>query len=292
MEPVSRERIREFGNEGITDREDGVAVEEPLRIVVRSASTPAPAPFATTMRTPGADGDLAAGLLFTEGVLEGPADLLSLSAGEAPDFEKKENTLVATLVPAAVERARRLRREAVIGSACGLCGSDSIEDAIARAPRRFSGGVRLSSDVLFAMPERLRARQSIFAATGGLHGAALFDSGGSILEVREDIGRHNATDKVIGAAFRRGDFPFSSSALLVSGRAGFEIVQKANAAGIPIVASVSAPSSLAVALADAAGMTLVGFLRGRRFNVYAHPSRIAPAPSPEPSDAHSPTVRE
>jgi len=275
MEPVGRERVRVFDEEGDSEREDSLAVEEPLRIVVRSASTPEPLSFATTMRTPGADDELAAGLLFTEGVLEGPADLLSLSGGEARQPDRKENTLVATLGPAAFERARRLRRETVIGSACGICGRDSIDEAIARAPRVFSGDLRIARAALFEMPERLRARQSIFAATGGLHGAALFDAAGSILEVREDIGRHNATDKVIGAVFRRGDFPYSSSALLVSGRAGFEIVQKANAAGIPFVASVSAPSSLAVALADAAGMTLVGFLRDRRFNVYAHPARIA-----------------
>jgi len=291
MQPVSRERIREFGDEGIVDREDGVAVEEPLRIVVRSPSMPTPVPFATTMRTPGADDDLAAGLLFTEGALESGADLLSLSAGAARELEKKENTVVATLAPAAFERAHGRRRETVIGSACGLCGSESIDEAIARAPRRVSDGFRVLREVLFAMPERLRARQSIFAATGGLHGAALFDAAGTILEIREDIGRHNAADKVIGAAFRRGGFPFSTSALLVSGRAGFEIVQKANAAGIPVVASVSAPSSLAVALADAAGMTLVGFLRERRFNVYAHPSRIAP-PANAPAPPHVLSVRK
>jgi FdhD protein len=290
MEPVSRVSIREFGDEGIADREDGIAVEEPLRIFVRSESTPAL--FATTMRTPGDDADLATGLLFTEGALESPSDLLSLSAGEARDVEKRENSLVAALSPAAFERARRRSRETVIGSACGICGSDSIEDAIARAPRVASDGFRVGRDVLLAMPDRLRARQSIFAATGGLHGAALFDADGSILEIREDIGRHNATDKAIGAAFRRGGFAFSSAALLVSGRAGFEIVQKANAAGIPLVASVSAPSSLAVAFADAAGTTLVGFLRGRRFNVYAHASRIAPAAGTPERKALPQNVRE
>jgi FdhD protein len=278
MEPVGRERVRVFGDEGDSEREDSLAVEEPLRIAVRSAAEAVPVPFATTMRTPGEDSDLAAGLLFTEGALEAPGDLVSLAAGEARDAEKRENTLVATLGSAAFARARSLRRETVIGSACGICGSDSIEEAIARAPRGVRDDFRVAREILFAMPERLRARQSIFAATGGLHGAALFDAEGAILEVREDIGRHNATDKVIGAAFRRDGLPLSSAALLVSGRAGFEIVQKANAAGISFVASVSAPSSLAVAFADAAGMTLVGFLRDRRFNVYAHPSRIAPSP--------------
>ncbi|HET9793479.1 MAG TPA: formate dehydrogenase accessory sulfurtransferase FdhD [Thermoanaerobaculia bacterium] len=279
MDPVGRERVRVYGEEGDSEREDAVAVEEPLRIAVRSASVAAPVSFATTMRTPGDDAELAAGLLFTEGVLERPDDLLSFALSEAAPSGKKDNSLVATLADRAFERARHLRREIVIGSACGICGSDSIDEAVARAPRRVSGGVRIARDVLFSMPDRLRARQSIFAQTGGLHGAALFDAAGSILEIREDIGRHNATDKVIGAAFRRGVPRFSETALLVSGRAGFEIVQKANAAGIPVVASVSAPSSLAVALADAAGMTLVGFLRDRRFNVYAHPGRIAPLSS-------------
>jgi FdhD protein len=277
MEPIGRERVRVFGDGEDFEREDSLAVEEPLRIAVRSASAPAPVAFATTMRTPGGDEDLAAGLLFTEGALETPADLLSLAPGESREAGRRENTIVATLAPPAFERARRLRRETVIGSACGICGSDSIEEAVARRPRTALGGFRIPREVLFALPERLRARQSVFAATGGLHGAALFDGGGAVLEVREDIGRHNATDKVIGAAFRRGALPLSATVLLVSGRAGFEIVQKASGAGIPVVASVSAPSSLAVALADAVGITLVGFLRGRRFNVYAHRDRIAPA---------------
>ncbi len=276
MDSIGRERVRVFGERGQSEREDALAVEEPLRITVRPASG-TPIAFATTMRTPGDDEDLAVGFLFTEGALERLDDVLSLAAAESRQPGKKENTLVATLAPAAFERARGLRRETVIGSACGICGNDSIEEVVARSRRPAPGGFRISREVLFALPDRLRSRQSVFAATGGLHGAALFDPEGEILDVREDIGRHNATDKVIGAAFRRGALPLSTSVLLVSGRAGFEIVQKAAGAGVPVVASVSAPSSLAVALAEAAGITLVGFLRGRQFNAYAHPDRIAPA---------------
>ena len=276
MEPVGRERIRVCGEDGDAEREDALAVEEPLRIRVRPPAGAAAFSFATTMRTPGDDHELAAGLLFTEGALERPDDLVSLALAETAPAGTKDNALVATLSPPAFERARGLRRETVTGSACGICGSDSIEEAIARVRRPVASRLRVSREVLYALPGRLRERQSIFAATGGLHGAAVFDAAGSLLEAREDIGRHNATDKVIGGAFRRGALPLAEHLLLVSGRAGFEIVQKALAAGVPVVASVSAPSSLAVALADAAGITLVGFLRERRFNVYTHPERIAP----------------
>ncbi|HET7453725.1 MAG TPA: formate dehydrogenase accessory sulfurtransferase FdhD [Thermoanaerobaculia bacterium] len=274
MEPVGRERIRVCAEQGDVEREDAIAVEEPLRIRVRSPLDAAAVTFATTMRTPGDDADLASGLLFTEGAVARPEEILSIAEAEIGTGERRGNTLTVTLSPEAFERARRLRRETVVGSACGICGSDTIEETIGRVRAAVRVPFRLSREVLHALPGRLRERQSVFAATGGLHGAAVFDGGGALTIVREDIGRHNATDKVIGSALRDGRLPLSGSILLVSGRAGFEIVQKAFAAGVPVVASVSAPSSLAVALADAGGITLVGFLREKRFNVYAHPERL------------------
>ena len=276
MEPVGRERIRVCGDEGDVERDDALAVEEPLRIRVRPPGQATAVTFATTMRTPGDDADLAAGLLFTEGAVARAEEILSLEGSEGGGAERRGNSVTATLSGEAFDRARRLRRETVVGSACGICGSDAIEDAIERARTPVRSTRPVGRELLYALPNRLRERQSVFTATGGLHAAALFDGGGAILHVREDIGRHNATDKVIGAALREGALPLSEAILLVSGRAGFEIVQKAFAAGVPVVASVSAPSSLAVALADSGGITLVGFLRERRFNVYTHPERVEP----------------
>lgn len=276
MEPVERERVHVWEGSREADRDDALAVEEPLLIRIRRGGETASQVFATTMRTPGNDEELAAGLLHGEGAIRRREDLVSVVPADDPSLsaEKKVNAVVATLSPDAFERARALRRETVTGSACGVCGSLSIEEAVSKRRAGISSALSVSPEALYAMPARLRKEQSVFSSTGGLHAAGLFSAGGAAEIVREDIGRHNATDKVIGAALRRGELPLSERILLVSGRAGFEIVQKAHAAGIPVVASVSAPSSLAVALADSAGMTLVGFLRERRFNVYAHPGRI------------------
>jgi FdhD protein len=276
VEPVERERIRVWEGDLETGREDALAVEEPLLVRIRREGDPASVVFATTMRTPGHDEELAAGLLHGEGAVERREDLLSVGRPDEPGLpaERRANAVVATLSPEAFARARALRRETVTGSACGVCGSLSIEEAVSKRRIPLVSTLSVSREVLYAMPARLRKEQSVFSSTGGLHAAALFSPDGSPDTVREDIGRHNATDKVIGAALRRGDLPLSGRLLLVSGRTGFEIVQKAHAAGIPVVASVSAPSSLAVALADSAGMTLIGFLRERRFNVYSHPERV------------------
>ena len=254
-----------------------LAVEEPLEIRIRRESTGPISSFVTTMRTPGHDEELAAGLLFAEGVLEGSADLIALDRPTDPrvDPELAANVLLTTLAPAAYERAAKLQRGTVMGSACGVCGKTSIENVIPSDRPPLAPTTRVGVEVLYALPERLRERQSIFARTGGLHAAGLFTGEGVLLEVREDIGRHNATDKVVGTFLMRDALPLSDSILLVSGRTGFEIVQKAYSAGIPIVASVSAPSSLAVELAQTAGVTLVGFLRERRFNIYANPERIS-----------------
>ncbi len=273
---------------------DLLAVEEPLeiRILHEPAERGDGGPedrggrFLVTMRTPGDDEDLITGLLFAERVLTSASDLVSLSRLTDPriDPELARNVFLVGLTPRAREAAARFRRATVMSSACGVCGRTSIEDVLklrrepsgtAPPTEREEAGLTpiVEASVLTRLPAALRERQSIFASTGGLHAAAFFDTEGRMLLIREDIGRHNAVDKAIGAILRAGIAP--PAILLVSGRLGFEIVEKAVLAGVPIVAAVSAPTSLAVALADEAGLTLVGFLRGERFNVYAHPSRIA-----------------
>jgi FdhD protein len=277
MDPVERVRVRAREEGAEIEREDTLAVEEPLEIRIGSEDGGPVSSFVTTMRTPGNDEELAAGLLFAEGVLEDRSDLRGVERPADPriDPELKANVLIATLEPAAFDRAAKLRRGTVMGSACGVCGKTSIENVIPSDRPPLTCSFTVSPELLYELPNRLRERQSLFARTGGLHAAGLFSSAGALQEVREDIGRHNATDKLVGAFLLRGGLPLSDRILLVSGRAGFEIVQKAFAAGIPVVASVSAPSSLAVSLAETGGITLVGFLRDRRFNVYANPERIA-----------------
>jgi FdhD protein len=277
VEPIDRVRVRAREGDAEVEREDVLAVEEPLEIRIRPADGGPVSSFVTTMRTPGNDEELAAGLLFAEGVLESREDLVGLERPTDPriDSELKANVVIAALSSEAFARAGKLQRGTVMGSACGVCGKTSIENVIPSDRPPLSSPLRVTPETLYRLPERLRERQSIFARTGGLHAAGLFSPGGALEEIREDIGRHNATDKLVGTFLHRGELPLSSGILMVSGRTGFEIVQKAFAAGIPVVASVSAPSSLAVALAETGGVTLVGFLRGRRFNVYANPERVA-----------------
>jgi FdhD protein len=276
VDPIERVRVHAREGESEIERADALAVEEPLEIRVRATDTSAATSFVTTMRTPGHDEELAAGLLFAEGVTRSRSDLSALARPRDVRIaeELRDNVLVATLSADALARAQRLSRASVMGSACGVCGKTSIERVIPSDVPPSSSRLSIDAGVLYALPERLRASQSVFASTGGLHAAALFDASGALVDLREDIGRHNATDKVVGASWLSERFPLSEVVLLVSGRAGFEIVQKAVAAGIPIIASISAPSSLAVELAETAGVTLIGFLRERRFNVYAHRRRV------------------
>jgi FdhD protein len=276
VEPIERVRIRAREGEDEVEREDVLAVEEPLEIRVRARDGSPATSFVTTMRTPGHDEELAAGLLFAEGVLSARSELVSLEHPQDPRIEPelRANVLVAALADEALLRARKLTRGSVMGSACGVCGKTSIENVIPRGAPPISSRWKFPADVLFALPDRLRARQSVFAETGGLHAAGLFDARGELLRLREDIGRHNALDKLIGSFWLAGALPLGESLAMVSGRAGFELVQKAYSAGIPVLASVSAPSSLAVELAEATGVTLLGFVRSRRFNVYAHPGRV------------------
>ena len=266
-----RRVLRISGAGGSADyRADLLAVEEPLEIRIGGT------PLTVTMRTPGDDIDLAAGFLFGEGLLNPAVDLRQIRMCD-------ENVADVTLEVAAgdVARAtdaRRAQRNFLTTSACGVCGKDSIESIRVRSRYDIAADpVQVSPGLLTSLPGRLRDAQRVFASTGGLHAAGLFSAEGTLLVLREDVGRHNAVDKVIGWALRAGRLPLAGHILLVSGRASFELVQKASMAGIPVLAAVSAPSSLAAGLAEEAGMTLVGFLRGTSMNAYTGTHRLTPA---------------
>ena len=249
---------------------DRVAHEEPLEIQLAGT------PLAVLMRTPGHDLELVTGFLLTERVVDSLADVEAVRhCTDAPAREGEDNVVRVTLRAGLRPDLERLRRNLFASSSCGVCGKATLENALATAPP-LDDPTRLRASVLRELPERLRAAQPVFDETGGLHAAGLFDGDGRLLVAREDVGRHNAVDKVVGWAARAGRLPLAGSVLVVSGRASFEIVQKALAARIPIVAAVSAPSSLAVSLARGAGIALVGFLRGSGFNVYGARERILP----------------
>ena len=272
MEPSDEashaERISRYEGGRLELREDRVTVEEPLEIRVGGQT------LAVTMRTPGHDHDLAAGWLVTEGVVSRPEEIVRIEhCRETRSPEEEGNVvLVRTTAPsgAHVDRARRLL---LTSSSCGLCGKGSIESIRGQFPAVVSPAA-VTATVLLSLPEKLRRAQTTFGQTGGLHAAGIFTLSGRLVAAREDVGRHNAVDKVIGSLFREGRLPLSDSILCVSGRASFEIVQKALAAGIPIVAAVSAPSTLAVDLARSSGITLAGFLREKGFNLYAGEARV------------------
>ncbi|HEY0716737.1 MAG TPA: formate dehydrogenase accessory sulfurtransferase FdhD [Streptosporangiaceae bacterium] len=271
------QRITVSGDGPAGARADLLAVEEPLEIRIGGK------PLTVTMRTPGDDLDLAAGFLFTEGLLSPAVDLRQI---RMCDENVADATLEVASLPslAALDRAtdaRRAQRNFLTTSACGVCGKESI-DAI-RVRSRYdltADTVQVAPGVLASLPDRLREAQRVFASTGGLHAAGLFSADGTLAVLREDVGRHNAVDKVIGWALRAGRLPLTGHILLVSGRASFELVQKAAVAGIPVLAAVSAPSSLAADLADEVGMTLVGFLRGTSMNGYTALHRLTGVTAP------------
>lgn len=262
-------------NDGVLHTaQDSLAAEEPLEIRVNGA------PLTVTMRTPGHDEELAAGFLFTEGLIDDPGQLDSLRA-PSPSPRPSRNLLSLELDATGFD-AHGSQRNFFTASSCGICGKTSIEAIRRRGLAPPNPAMHIDPALLCTLPDILRGRQAVFARTGGLHAAALFDAAGNLLALREDIGRHNAVDKIVGWALLQQRLPLSQHVLLVSGRGGFEIVQKALAAGIPVLACVSAPSSLAVRLAREMGLTLIGFLRGRRFVVYSGQTRcFAPAPSPQ-----------
>ena len=268
-----RHAVLKIGPDGTARRDDRLAVEEPLEIRLGGAA------FTVTMRTPGHDIELVHGLLHSEGVIHAARDitLARYCAGAGPDGLNTYNVLDVTLAPEVPALDPGLQRNVLTSSACGICGATSI-DAVTRQSRyRLDPGPRVSPSSITAAQQRLRAEQRVFAQTGGLHAAGLLDvsgGGADLVCVREDVGRHNAVDKVIGWALQAHRLPLSETVLCVSGRASFELTQKAVLAGIGVLAAVSAPSSLAVDLAQTAGLTLVGFVRGDRMNVYTHPDRI------------------
>src|ERR1700682_2570902 len=267
--------VTEWENNQARRVQDYLATEEPLEMRAGRYS------LGVTLRTPGDDRELVAGFLFTEGIISQPEQLLSVEAADNPTGNSAAQTNLArvTLSHVAHLSPGKAARRFSAGSACGVCGKASIAQLRRRGVRRPDSASRFDPDMLCQLPEKLRATQAIFGRTGGLHAAALFSRDGEMLVLREDIGRHNAVDKVIGCALLEDKLPLSGRTLLVSGRGGFEIVQKALTAGVPLVASVSAPSSLAVKLARELGLTLVGFLRGRRFIIYSGEERLL-VPSP------------
>jgi FdhD protein len=258
-------------------RRDSLVTEEPLEI--RLSAGGRTQTVAVTMRTPGHDFELATGFLHAEGLLPGLPHQVSYCA-DVERADQKFNVVTVETDGLALEAPVR---SGIVSSACGVCGSASLDALHERGLSRITDSVTVPVDVLYGLPDVLRAAQGVFEVTGGLHGAGLFTADGSLVAAREDVGRHNAVDKLVGWGVLGDRLPLSETVLMVSGRCGYEIVQKAVAAGIPVVASVSAPSSLAVAVAEDFGLTLVGFLRGRGCNVYAGRDRIQlPVPAATP----------
>ncbi|RSO36874.1 formate dehydrogenase accessory sulfurtransferase FdhD [Streptomyces sp. WAC 06725] len=272
---TERHRVIRIRDGAVSTRPDTLVGEEPLEIRLGGR------PLAITMRTPGDDFALAAGFLVSEGVLGGAGELANIvyCAGATEDGSNTYNVVDVQLAPGVPVPDITLERNVYTTSSCGLCGKASL-DAVRTSARwpldpPADAPGRIAPATLSALPGRLRAAQRVFDRTGGLHAAALFDADGELLDVREDVGRHNAVDKVVGRALQDGRLPLRDTILMVSGRASFELVQKAVMAGIPTLAAVSAPSSLAVDLATESGLTLVGFLRGSSMNVYAGAERLA-----------------
>ncbi len=278
--PAQNRPIHQWRENEAAERQDPVVMEEPFEIRVNGRN------LAVIMRTPGSsvetDRELALGFLLSEGIISRPAQLEAIVRSRDADGLPEENVLdVKAPGVNPFDRAEgadeaSFERRFVVASSCGLCGKNSIQDACRRLPplAASQNSFKVQPATLYNLPDRLREAQAVFEQTGGLHAAGLFDFEGNLLLVREDIGRHNAVDKIIGRQALDGNFPLEGKILLVSGRISFEIVQKALAARLPLVAAVSAPSTLALDLADEGGITLVGFLRNRSMNVYTHPGRV------------------
>ncbi|MFJ9865907.1 formate dehydrogenase accessory sulfurtransferase FdhD [Streptomyces sp. NPDC101165] len=280
---TERRRVLRIRDGAVSARPDTLVAEEPLEIRLGGR------PLAITMRTPGDDFALAAGFLVSEGVVRRAEDVANIvyCAGATEDGVNTYNVVDVQLTPGVPLPDITLERNVYTTSSCGLCGKASLEAVRTTAawPVRDRPPLRVAPELLAVLPDRLRAAQRVFDRTGGLHAAGLFSSEGELLDLREDVGRHNAVDKLIGSALQTGELPLSRRILLVSGRASFELAQKAVMAGIPMLAAVSAPSSLAVDLAAETGLTLIGFLRGGSMNVYAGEHRLDPPPQSEGGSA-------
>ncbi len=269
MDSATARTVLRYDDGTAREMPDELTEEEPLEIRVRGR------PISVTMRTGGHDDELAAGFLLTEGVIRSPADILRIDPCQRNEFGNVVNVLLA---PDVYVDFDRLTRHVFASSSCGLCGKANIEAVRGTFPPLAgdrAGDLVVAAETILPLPDVMRQTQATFDRTGGLHAAALFDAAGDLLVLREDVGRHNAVDKVVGHALRRGLLPLSNHVLMLSGRASFEIMQKSLAAGIAIVAAVSAPSNLAASFADDSGQTLIGFVRGRRLNVYAGRHRVA-----------------
>jgi FdhD protein len=270
LNPVSRVGVVRVTLDGATREMDAAAVEEPLEIRLHDR------PFVVTMRTPGADRELAAGFLFAEGIILGEADLGAVEHCRHPEHPDGHNVVNVFLLGEARDRLDATlaeRRNVLANSSCGICGRVTIDSLKTRAAP-LSATCVLDRAVLLDLPQSLRRHQALFDQTGGLHGAAVFTATGDLVATAEDVGRHNAVDKVIGSLLLEGRLPLTGHGLVVSGRTSYEIVQKAWLAGVEIICAVSAPTSLAVQLAGEAGITLLGFAREQGFNVYSHPGRV------------------
>jgi FdhD protein len=253
-------------------RFDELATEEPLEIRL----SPTNKTLAVTMRTPGADFELVAGFLYSEGMIKNKSDIVKMSYCVDPniDGEQRQNIVNVTLKPELNLNLKSLERHFFTNSSCGVCGKASIESLEQKGCPILTDDWLVNPNIIYNLPEQLKTAQSVFNTTGGLHAAALFNPEGTLLKLREDVGRHNALDKLIGSGFLADELPLNQRIVLVSGRTSFEIIQKCLMARIPIICAISAPSSLAVSLAQVFNITLIGFLRGQRFNVYSGRSRL------------------
>ena len=279
---AERTTVQRVAGTALSRDTDVLAIEAPLEISLEHGPTGhrLTQTLAVTMRTPGHDAELAAGFLLSEGIITGPADILSLTHHADPRRPRERgNVLHAALAPGLVLELDRLERHFYTTSSCGVCGKTSIDAVKATscpAPPP-AEAPRVPASLIHQLPQRQRAAQQVFEQTGGLHATALFSATGELLSLREDVGRHNAFDKVVGAALLASQLPLGQHIVLLSGRASFELVQKAALAGIAILAAVGAPSSLAVEAAEEFGLTLLGFVRNERFNIYTHAQRITPS---------------
>lgn len=269
-ERVMSAQVTRWQNAEQSEREESLTVEEPLEIRLAGRS------LAIIMRTPGHDTELASGFLLSEGLIQSPADIIETHAACDTDGLPLSNVVEVVLrEPLMSELAgAAVQRQFTVSASCGLCGKDSIANILCTTTPITGDHFQISAASLYALPERLRQAQAVFTHTGGLHAAGLFDARGELCLLREDVGRHNAVDKLIGYGLIERILPYTNFLLLVSGRTSFEIIQKALRARIPCIAAISAPSSLAVELAEQSGITLIGFLREHTMNVYTHPERI------------------
>ncbi len=283
LKSAKRLKVLRFGaqagtGDGFVAHDDVVATEEPLEIrlaYTRADGRRAQKSISITMRTPGNDGELAAGFLLTEGIIDSADQVDAIGPCGPPAADGLINVVRVDLAADVEVDLARLERHFYTSSSCGVCGKASLEAVAVQGRYDLHGtALQVSAEALGGLPDRLRALQHVFERTGGLHASGLFDSSGQVHVSREDVGRHNALDKLIGQALLKEELPLAGHGVVVSGRASFELMQKAMMAGIPMMAAVGAPSSLAVEFAEEFGMTLVGFLKANRFNVYSRPDRI------------------